>query len=91
MNCRPGQLCRIVHNRYTALGGIVDRFVTTVRLDGNSRFEPSWIYEGAPVRTRFGDVAECIPDSWLKPIDNPGEDEVDEMVRKVGAPEGVTA
>jgi len=91
MNCQPNELCRVVHNEFTALGGIAGRFVTVLKVELNARFEPSWIYEGSRIVTSTGRVVQCIPDKWLKPIRDPGDDAVDEMVRKVGKPEGVPA
>lgn len=92
MNCKPGQLCRIVHNLNTAIAGIADRFVTVTTLDKNAVSEPSWLYEGPPLRYGFFSLeVQCIPDVWLRPIDNPGDDEVDEISLRRDVPEGVPA
>ncbi len=91
MNCKPGNLCRIVHNMETALAGIADRFVTVVKLDQNALAEPSWLYEGPPLHYGFGFEVQCIPDMWLRPINNPGDDEVDEISLRRGIPEGEIA
>lgn len=91
MNCQPNDFCRVLNNPVTALGGIADRFVTVMALDQNQCSEPAWIIEGGAFRTVQGFKVQCIPDKWLKPIRDPGDDAVDEMVRKVGTPEGVPA
>lgn len=78
--CKPGDLCRVIHNLITDLGGIADRFVTVVAPHENALLETAWSYEGPPLQTVFGQEIQCIPEKWLRPIGNPGADEVDEMV-----------
>jgi len=89
MNAKPGELCRIVHNEQTSFGGLVDHFVTVTTLAQNERKQPAWLYEGQLLRTNFGHDVQCLPDAWLRPIRGFGNG--DEMVQKLGKPEGITA
>lgn len=91
MNCKPNDLCRVLHNPVTALGGIADRFVVVTVLDENQCADPAWLIQGGAFLTVQGFRVQCIPDKWLQPIRDPGDDAVDEMVSKVGTPEEVTA
>ena len=86
MNCKQGDLAIIVGcvNVPVANGRIV-RCVAFVP-DYNI---PAWDID-PPVVAPDG-VYPSIHDSLLRPINNPGEDAVDEIVRLVGSPSGVTA
>lgn len=91
MNCKPNQLCRVIPNWDTKFAGIADRFVTVTTLDRNVFGEPSWGYEGPRLYHSMGDEVHCIPDMWLRPIDNLGDDEMSETDLRVGTPEGELA
>lgn len=83
---QPGDLCRVVRTLVTELGNLADRFVTVVEPHDNGLLERSWSYEGPTFTTVFGQEVQCLPASWLRPIGNPGADEVDEMVLRVRVP-----
>jgi hypothetical protein len=96
MNCRPDDLARIIKSN----SGYTDRLVDVVRLFGVGpghyvHLGPLWY-----VRPIGFTPHDCkltpeglflFPDRLMRPIRNPGNDAVDEMVLRVGAPEGVTA
>ena len=71
MRCRPNELCRVLSNPQTQFGGIVDRFVTVLKIDQNQVSEPSWVIEPGSLITVQGIEAQCIPDAWLQPIRDP--------------------
>lgn len=87
MNVSRGDLCRVVSNEYSVAHGMVDRFITVTTLVRNMRNQPSWHYEGPLFFSAYdGLEIECVPDSYLRRIDNPGDDAVDEMVLRVPVP-----
>ena len=97
MNCKQGQLVRYVgtnpHNRPNVYGWIGKVIARSGFVD-----VPGWIVDpplpGGHIvdplsRNRY--LAHSVADRVLKPLDNPGDDEVDEIsVRRV-IPEGEIA
>jgi hypothetical protein len=98
MNCEKGDLARIVHI-HDCMQQVTDRFVVCAELfilDG----EPAWRLEQRVMFIAAGNfVSRGIPfvkgdaiwfdrifDRCLRPIRNPGDDAVDEVLRKVGHP-----
>lgn len=103
MNCRPGDLARVispgVRMACPFCGGLAvivdpDTFVTCVALTDDSR----WILK-KPIS--FGITFECgffvlrqrglvtaIEDHLLRPIRDPGDEALDEVLALVGAPVG---
>lgn len=86
MNCRPGDLARVVNSAETRESGVVDWFFKVTQLNGvaaNGR--PSWGFEGPPRTVPKGIlkglVFEGIADDILRPIRDPGDDAVDETLR----------
>lgn len=65
MNCKPGELARIVR------GKLIDQHLigTTVRLKEVSQREPHvcWSYEGPRLMTCFGEV-KGLADDTLEPV-----------------------
>lgn len=99
MNCKQGERAMIVrlHRDFTPferriMTRLLGRVVVChqrVDLDGC----PVWLFE-APEHVRMAPLTCVIsgaPDSILMPIRDPGDDAVDEMLLRVGKPEGVTA
>lgn len=107
MNCRPGDLTRIVSNWQTDLLCIADKFVKladapSILVSG----EPGWAFEQpvearvsrtvlcpAGVLFREGEIADVyeIQDKFLRPIRAPGVGAIDQMIERVGKPREVTA
>lgn len=88
--CKPGQLARYVGTDPRCTGWIV--FIVKLHERGTAMFgEPMWITEPSfPADFGTGD-AQAIADRLLKPLDNPGDDEVDEISLRRVIPEGVPA
>jgi hypothetical protein len=103
MNCEKGDIARVVGLPYP-VSEVNDRLV---RLSELIVFEgvPYWRFEQAVkfrARSTFsyfdstfmeGEamVLEGLNDAFLRPIRDPGDDAVDEMLLRVGVPEGLTA
>jgi hypothetical protein len=101
MNCKPGDLARIVHQH------LYGRMVEVLRREPLKRYAlpdgwraaagdpatPAWVVKllGPPVRAalRGGETREtrygAVPDCWLRPIRDPGDDAKDEMLRPLPA------
>jgi hypothetical protein len=88
MNCKPGDLAVIVKVGPLAKG-LLGRFVTVLRPHKDS-LGVYWDYEPL-LQTVDGYVVAAVEDECLRPIRDPGEDAVDEMVQKLGKPQEVTA
>lgn len=88
LNCKPGQLARVISHPVTVHANIADMIVQVTKLTPTWLGVPAWEFVGAPLAKlcSHGDplVVEMIPDELLRPINNPGDDAVDEMVAKVG-------
>lgn len=87
MNCRPGDLARVISDPETRRAGIVDKILRVRQMRRLYIFgEPAWTYEGprlfcaCPCQREL----ELIGDSLLRPIRG-GEGE-DEILCKVGKP-----
>lgn len=109
MNCKPGDLARLV-NLPRALSNAADRFVKLkdqppVLIDGDMGWEleerVNFNMHGQATRNgvlfMHGDAVyfDVMQDRYLRPIRDPGDDAVDEMVQRLGKPaarpEGVPA
>jgi hypothetical protein len=76
MNCKPGDLARVVHPGNN-LGKIIR--VTTLDPVPHSVHGHCWHYEGGPLMaTEFNAPLSAYCDVWLRPIRDPGDDAVDE-------------
>lgn len=91
MNCRPDQLAIIIA---PFPGGVnsVGRIVRTVRFLGNAQIQglgvivfDAWQVEHRGQIERQG-TAIGVPDACLKPINDPGDDAVDETLIYAGDP-----
>ncbi len=89
MNCKPGDLARIIAHPDTIYFGIVDRIIRVRELryvdDGSVA---AWTYDPPVIispRVFAIDpsvaAANFVPDKYLKPIDNPPDNAVDESAR----------
>lgn len=100
MNCEPGDLAVIVNPLSPNYG----RFVNVLRapepseLDWWSMEGPTWIVEaiGAPLIVVNGihcglKAIRPFTDAALRPVRDPGEDAVDEIIQLLGSPALVTA
>lgn len=81
MNCKPGDLARIVCTTGTGRGGSTfhkskDRFITVSAIVEHTTIGPCWSYEEAMLVSDCGArKATAWPDAWLRPIrDNPGNE-----------------
>ena len=103
MNCKPGDLARLV-NLPRALSNAADRFVKLkdqppVLIDGDMGWELEervrFTMTGNTTRNGLnfneGDAVyfDVMQDKYLRPIRDPGDDAVDEMVAKLGKPAGI--
>lgn len=103
MNCKPGQLARIIstpeNDRYGFTNLVirvtneVPVYKTVFGLIIDS--EPGWEYEGEPFERTCRDpgcpcgntnifIIDAFADRVLRPLDDPDDDAVDEMVKIVG-------
>ena len=83
MNCKPGDLAVVV-----CAGRLEGRVIRVTSLDpGRSPCgRPLWLYEG-DLTDPDGFRYESIWDHILRPLRDPGDDAVDEMVVIAGKPE----
>lgn len=90
LNCKPGQLARVINCELARRAKLVDLIVTVRHLGRNMHGEWAWTFDTAPIvrpcdcgcgRIRY---YNALPDHILRPIKDPGDDAVDEMVAKVG-------
>ncbi|MGC4396010.1 hypothetical protein [Hydrogenophaga sp. T2] len=92
MNCKPGDLAVIVRASDRFEHAWVGRVIRVTHLSGVGLTGlPCWAYEGPRLHHRlFGD-ATAIADEVLRPLRDPGDDAVDEVLRRIGSPNEVTA
>lgn len=105
MNCEKGDLAMIVRGLAGADSRLVGTLVTVGTLHSTSSFfGPVWnVTHMSPhlgVRASGGSgkvtgvgtigTAGHCPDDWLRPIRDPGDEAVDEVLLRVGLPEGET-
>lgn len=96
MNCKPGDLAVFVRSEAGNEGKIV-RCVRFIGLrhwpipDGQFIDDPSWEID-PPVLSSTGFLLDHAPDSFLRPIRDPGDDAQDETLQWLPVPvEGVPA
>lgn len=92
LNCKPGQLARVINSPGAQVAGLVDKIVRVGRVTSSVYGDPCWSYEGprlrcACCRLPISDIA----DACLRPIDNPPNDAVDESLTWCPRPEQVEA
>jgi hypothetical protein len=74
----------VVRSNYPAMLGRIIRVTTLLKLEGvPDECVYAWLYEGDLHNEEGGRIA-AAEDCCLKPIRDPGEDAVDEMVQLVG-------
>lgn len=98
MNCKPGDLAIVVKSTCGNEGKIVRciRLATPVEADRLGYWSgPLWYTDVELMSQRYNGMerrmVRSCPDKYLRPIRDPGDDAVDEMVERVGKPEGVVA
>ena len=95
MNCRPNDLARViapgrlVHCPLCSCSGVAVRPDTIVRVtqhDGIAWALEEPICDVVPISCGATIIIRCrmLPDELLRPIRDPGDDAVDEMVAKLG-------
>lgn len=95
MNCRQGDLAVIVRSEAGNAGKIV-RCIRLIGLEewfglnGNLILDYTWEID-RPLKGWAGDESPKIRDGLLRPIRPQPDDAVDEMVQKLGKPEGIPA
>lgn len=87
MNCRPGDLARVISTPETREAGVVDWFFKVTHLSGESENgKPAWAFEGPWRRVPKGHLKGTlfigIADDILRPIRDPGDDAVDETLQR---------
>lgn len=90
MNCKPGDLAVIVHCEMNWCKAHLGKVVRCLRLVDTEEQLPGWETDPELHATDDGSLIAWA-DEVLRPIQDPGDDAVDEMVQKLGKPEGVTA
>lgn len=86
MNCKPGDLAMVVRcspGSEITLGHTCE--IVEMEIHPITK-EIGWL-----VDPPCANGHDCIVDAFLRPLRDPGADAVDEMVQKLGKPEGVTA
>jgi hypothetical protein len=84
MNCKPNDLAMVVRSNYPAMLGRVIRVTTLLKLnDVPDEQVYAWLYEGDLFTDQGGRIA-AAEDCCLRPLRNPDDDAVDEMVQLVG-------
>jgi hypothetical protein len=87
MNCKPGDLALLTRaiEQFPEQEG---RIFTVTTLDLRSP-EPAWYYEGPVIRRVDGTHRKTwisLPDQWLRPIRDPGDDATDETLLWLPSP-----
>lgn len=90
MNCKPGDFAMIVAASRMGHAGKIVRVVRLASADDlkaiGLKFEPSvWVLD-TPLMTVCGFEVALQKDAWLRPIRDPGDDAVDEVIQRIGTP-----
>lgn len=89
LNCKAGDLARVILHPETVKQGYVDKILRVSQLIQHPRNgTPCWMYEGPLLRCQCGcgGVSIALADSILRPIRDPGDDATDEMLELLGKP-----
>lgn len=94
MNCKPGDLARVVD-----CGTYTDRLVEVVRMHGlitkYAALGALWFVKPIGFTPHdcnlTVDGEMLLPDNRLRPIRDPGDDAVDEVIQRIGTPHKETA
>jgi hypothetical protein len=90
VNCKPGDLARVVHTIETELIGMADKIVRVTVASRSASQEMAWAYEGEMFKCKCTpsctNVVQCIPDEDLRPIRDPGDDARDETLTWLPVP-----
>ena len=90
MNCKPNDLAVIVRTGPKS-HHLLGRPVTVHCLEFESTtYGPGWTYS-PPLKDSHGRPLDFLEDAFLRPLRDPGDDAVDEMVRWCPAPREKTA
>ena len=82
LNCKPGDLARIISHPETEQSGSVDRIIKVTSVDGDS----FWSYQGPPLMCSCGchRTMDAFHDDLLRPIR--GQEGDDETLAWAGKP-----
>jgi hypothetical protein len=84
MNCKPNDMAMVIRSQYPDMLGRIIRVTTLLKLnDVPEEQVHAWLYEG-DLRTDTGGRIAAAEDCCLRPIRDPGDDAVDEMVELCG-------
>jgi hypothetical protein len=82
-NCQPGQMAIVVRGFPAQNVGKIIRCVAVDDFASTICMHPMWTYEGELIG-HMGGRSMAVADGCLRPLRNPGDDAVDEMVQRVG-------
>lgn len=83
MNCKPGDICIIVNGLDFGKQHI-GKVIRVTKL--HSGYWGCWEYEGEWLLSPSGFEIVAIEDYCLRPIRDPGDDAVDEVIERLGSP-----
>lgn len=89
LNCKPGDLARVMPNQETIEQGCVDKIIRVLQTVPHMfTGKPCWLYEGPLFRCQCGcgGIVTALADYVLCPIRDPGDDAVDEVIIRLGKP-----
>jgi hypothetical protein len=81
MNCKPGDLARVINDRTARELGIVDKFFRLTHVAGKTGDGSlCWAFEGPPIPhpSDRWTTYDGISDAILRPVRDPGDDAQDE-------------
>lgn len=88
LNCKPGELARIIDNAETRRTGLVDKIVRVTSIV----LADVWRYEGPSLRCACCGIPVIgVGDVLLRPIGNPPDDAADETLAWCPQPEQLEA
>jgi hypothetical protein len=91
MNCKPGDMAVIVRTMgVSTVEPVLGWTFELTEIVHTGKFGPCWGYKGERRRHPDGWEIAFIADTILKPLRDPGDDAVDEMVLLLGKPKGET-
>ena len=86
LNCKPGDLARVIDDPEARVAGIVDKIITVTQPELLGGLHPAWRYAGPPMVCvcGCGRQIEAVADTLLRPIR--GQDGDDETLAWAGKP-----
>lgn len=92
MNCKPGDLARVINSKAALDCGFSDKILKVTKLSKEPNGIFYWEFCGPALLCRCGccGLVDLIADDQLRPIRDPGDDATDEMIVLLGKPEKET-